>query len=203
RAHRHRAGCRAADGPAVCELRRPGAQGRGPRLIAGILLAAGLSTRFGRQKLLQPYRGELLVRKIARCFLDAGLHPVVAVVSKNPAFGDALAGLTLTMIENAHPEVGISSSIAIGLRALPKTTNAALIGVADQPYLTVEAVEELVNAFSPGRIVVPRFGDHRGNPPVFDRRFFHDLMRLRGDRGGQMVVNAHPDAVIEVGLAEE
>jgi molybdenum cofactor cytidylyltransferase len=183
-------------------LRRPGAEGGGPRLIAGILLAAGLSTRFGRQKLLQPYRGELLVRKTARCFLEAGLQPVVAVVSRDAAFGDALAGLPLTMIENAHPEDGISSSIAVGLAALPEATSAALIGVADQPYLTVEAVELLVRAFSPGRIVVPRFGNHRGNPPVFDRRFFADLMELRGDRGGQVVVSAHPGAVIEVSLAE-
>jgi molybdenum cofactor cytidylyltransferase len=184
-------------------LRRPGAEGRGPRLIAGILLAAGLSTRFGRQKLLQPYRGELLVRKTARCFLDAGLQPVVAVVSNDPAFGDALAGLPVTMVENPTPEDGISSSIAIGLRALPETSSAALIGVADQPYLTVEAVEELLHAYSPGRIVVPRFGEHRGNPPVFDRRFFADLMQLRGDRGGQVVVNAHPEAVVEISLAEE
>jgi molybdenum cofactor cytidylyltransferase len=184
-------------------LRRPGAEGRGPRLIAGILLAAGLSTRFGRQKLLQPYRGELLVRKTARCFLDAGLQPVVAVVSNAPAFGDALAGLPVTMVENPNPKDGVSSSIAIGLRALPDTSSAALIGVADQPYLTADAIQELLDAFLPGLIVVPRFGDHRGNPPVFDRRFFADLMELRGDRGGQAVVNAHPEAVIEVSLAEE
>jgi molybdenum cofactor cytidylyltransferase len=107
------------------------------------------------------------------------------------------------MVENPNPEDGVSSSIAIGLRALPETTSAALIGVADQPYLTVGAVEELMEAFVPGRIVVPRFGDHRGNPPVFDRRFFADLMRLQGDHGGQVVVNAHPGAVVEVGLAEE
>ena len=106
------------------------------------------------------------------------------------------------MVENAHPEDGISSSIAIGLRALPKTIDGALVGVADQPYLTAEAVEALVRAFLPGRIVVPRFGDHRGNPPIFDRRFFAELMQLRGDRGGQVVVNAHPDVVVEVSLAE-
>lgn len=127
----------------------------------------------------------------------------MVVVSNDPAFGDSLAGLPLTMVENAHPEDGISSSIAIGIRALPETATAALIGVADQPYLTSEAIQELLRAFLPGRIVVPRFGDHRGNPPVFDRRFFHDLMQLQGDRGGQIVVNAHPDAIIEVSLAEE
>jgi len=106
------------------------------------------------------------------------------------------------MVENPNPGDGISSSISIGLRALPEETSAALIGVADQPHLTLAAVEELLHAFLPGRIVVPRFGDHRGNPPVFDRRFFVDLMQLRGDRGGQVVVNAHPEAVVEVSLAE-
>jgi molybdenum cofactor cytidylyltransferase len=182
-------------------LRRPGAQGRDPSsLIAGILLAAGQSTRFGRQKLLEPWRGEPLVRKTARSFLEAGLRPLVAVVSPDPRLAEALAGLALTTVENAHPENGISSSIAIGLRALPETTDGALIGVGDQPYLTADAIEHLVRAFSPGRIIVPRWGDHRGNPPVFDRRFFAELLTLDGDRGGQRVIQAHPDAVVEVSL---
>jgi molybdenum cofactor cytidylyltransferase len=139
-----------------------------------------------------------MVRKTARCFLEAGLRPLIAVVSLDPRLVDALAGLPLTPVENPHPERGISSSIAIGLRALPKTTDAALIGVADQPYLTAEAIEELIRAFSPGRIIVPRWGDHRGNPPVFDRRFFPELLALGGDHGGQRVMAAHEDSVTEV-----
>ena len=106
-------------------------------------------------------------------------------------------------VENAHPENGISSSIAIGVRALPETTDAALIGVGDQPYLTAEAIEELVKAFSPGCIVVPRWGDHRGNPPVFDHRFFPELLALDGDHGGQRVIAAHADAVTEIPLPAE
>jgi molybdenum cofactor cytidylyltransferase len=120
------------------------------------------------------------------------------VVSLDARLVDALAGLPLTTVENPHPEMGISSSIAIGLRALPKATDAALIGVADQPYLTAEAIEELIHAFSPGRIIVPRWGDHRGNPPVFDRRFFPELLALDGDHGGQRVIAAHADSVTEV-----
>jgi molybdenum cofactor cytidylyltransferase len=182
-------------------LRRPGAQDRDPsRLIAGILLAAGQATRFGRQKLLELWHGEPLVRKTARCFLEAGLRPIVVVVSRDPRLADALAGLPVTTVENANPEKGISHSIAIGVGALPEKTEAALIGVGDQPYLTVEAIEELVRAFAPGRIVVPRWGDHRGNPPVFDRRFFPELLALSGDHGGQRVITSHPDAVTEVPL---
>lgn len=139
-----------------------------------------------------------MVRRAARCFLEAGLRPLVAVVSLDPRLVDALAGLPLIMVENTHPEMGISSSIAIGLQALPETTDAALIGVADQPYLTADAIGELIGAFSPGRIIVPRWGDHRGNPPVFDRRFFAELLALDGDQGGQRVIAAHADAVSEV-----
>jgi len=164
------------------------------------VLAAGQSTRFGRQKLLEPWHGEPLIRKTARCLLEGGVEPLVAVVSADRRLVDALAGLPLTTVENAHPEQGISGSSAIGLGALPEGTYAALIGVADQPYLTPEAIRALVNAFSPGRIIVPRWGDHRGNPPVFDRGFFPELLALRGDRGGQRVIAAHADAVTEVPL---
>ena len=184
-------------------MRRPGAQGRDTGgLIAGILLAAGQSTRFGRQKLLEPWRGEPLVRNAARAIIDAGLRPVVAVVSDDSRLVDALGGLPLTTVENPHPENGISGSIAIGLRALPETVDAALIAVGDQPNLTAEAIEQLLDAFQPGRIVVPRFGDHRGNPPVFARRFFTELLALTGDHGGQRVITSHPDSVIEVLLSQ-
>jgi len=132
--------------------------------------------------------------------LDAGLEPTVAVISDDAQLADALADLPLRLVKNPTPELGVSRSIAIGLGALPETIDAALIAVGDQLYLTAEAIAELVRAFLPGQIVVPRYDDHRGNPPIFDRRFIPELLRLRGDRGGQGVIDAHPDAVIEVGL---
>lgn len=183
-------------------MRRPEAESRGPgRLIAGVLLAAGLSSRFGRQKLLELWDGEPLVRRAARTFVEARLSPVIVVVSSDPRFGDALAGLPLTTVTNHEPERGISRSIGTGLRALPETAQAALIGVADQPNLGPEAIEALSAAFEPGRMVVARYDDHRGNPAIFDRRFFPELLALEGDRGGQVVVDAHPEAVTEVAMA--
>src|SRR5207302_10081521 len=137
RTQRHHARSGPADGPTVCQLRRPGAEGRDRRqLISGILLAAGLSSRFGRQKLLEPWRGEALVRRAARSFLEAGLAPVIAVVSGDRHLADALAGLPVTIETNPQPERGINTSIRIGVGALPRATTAALIGVADQPLLT-------------------------------------------------------------------
>jgi molybdenum cofactor cytidylyltransferase len=126
----------------------------------------------------------------------------VTVLSTDPGLRRALDGLEVMVMENPAPEAGISHSIALGIAALPREADAVLIGVADQPSLTSSGLCALIEAFRPGMMVVPRYGDHRGNPAVFDRRFFTELAQLAGDRGGQQVIAAHPDAVIEVQLPE-
>jgi len=141
-----------------------------------------------------------LVRRAARNLVDAGLEPIVVVISDDARFAAALAGLPVLTVTNPTPEQGISRSIATGVGSLPDTSEAALIAVGDQPHLTAEGIATLVRAFSPGSIVVPRYGDHRGNPAIFDRRFFPELLLLVGDRGGQQVIAAHHEAVIEVSL---
>lgn len=152
--------------------------------------------------MLQLWKEQPLVRLAARTFLEAGLSPVIVVVSSDPALRDALAGLAVRPVVNPHPERGISSSIAMGVRMVPEESIATAIGVADQPHLTAGAISQLIQAFTPGSIAVPRYGDHRGNPAIFDRKFFSELQTLAGDRGGQGVIDAHPDAVTEVELPE-
>jgi len=142
------------------------------------------------------------VRYSAEVFVGAGLVPVVAVVSTDPALRRALDGLSLVIVENPAPDTGISRSIALGIAAVPPQAEAALVGVADQPHLTASGLRSLIDAFRPGRMVVPRYADHRGNPVLFDRRFFRELAGLSGDRGGQRLIAAHPDAAIEVTLPE-
>ena len=142
------------------------------------------------------------MRHSAEVFLGAGLAPLVAVVSTDPALRRALDGLALLLVENPTPETGISRSIALGIAAVPAQADAALIGVADQPHLTASGLRSLMDAFRPGTMVVPRYGDHRGNPVLFDRRFFAALEQLSGDRGGQRLIAAHPEAAIEVALPQ-
>lgn len=152
--------------------------------------------------MLERWKGEPLVRRAARIFLEAGLAPVIVVVSPDPAVREALAGLRVHTVVNQDPERGIGSSIEAGVTALPQDSAASAIGVADQPYITAQAITELVRAHAAGGIAVPRYGDHRGNPAVFDRKFFAELRNLSGDHGGQRVVEAHPEAVTEVELPE-
>jgi molybdenum cofactor cytidylyltransferase len=171
-------------------------------LIAGVLLAAGESRRFGRQKLLELWSGEPLVARAARSLLDGGLSPIVVVIPPLAAIREALSHLELTLVVNAEPRRGISHSIALALAALPDSAGAALLAVADQPLMDAPLVARLCAAYVPGAIVTPRYGSHQGNPRLFDRGYFAELSRLAGDVGGQAVALAHPDSVIECDFPE-
>lgn len=172
------------------------------RLIPGILLAAGAASRFGRPKLLERWQGVTLVRRAAGTLWDAGIRPLVAVVPAGAEFPDQLMGLTSALVVNANPEQGIGQSIALGMGAIEEDAPAVMIAVADQPLLSTEAIRSLLTAFQPGAIVTPRYGGHPGNPRIFDRRFFSELASLEGDRGGQLVAQAHAEVVVEIELPE-
>lgn len=106
----------------------------------------------------------------------------------------------MELVENPTAASGVAGSIARGISALPPAVPAVLIGVADQPHLTAAGLSRLIGAHRDDGITVARYDDHRGNPTIFDRRFFADLKELSGDRGGQRVLAAHPEAVLEVEL---
>src|SRR5919108_2712005 len=140
-----------------------------------------------------------MVERAARIFGEAGCRPVVVVFS-DERVALALSKLRIIPVRNQEVERGVGRSIALGIEALPRDPSAAVIGVADQPLLTAEALGSLLQAFTPGAIVVPRYGEVLGNPRVFDRRYFGELAALEGERGGRAVSERHPEALIEVRL---
>ena len=171
-------------------------------MIAAVLLAAGESKRFGGQKLLESWRGQPLIVRAAGSLLGAGLRPLVVVVPPAKAFSEVLEGQELALIENHQPERGIGHSISLGIGSLPAGVAAVLLAVADQPLMDEHLIKALCAAYVPGAIVAPRYGRHRGNPRIFDRLFFEELLRLDGDRGGQTVASAHRDKVIDCSFPE-
>ncbi len=127
---------------------------------------------------------------------------MIAVVSDDPRLREALDGLPVQLAVNPHPERGLSSSIQIGMDAVPPSVDAILIAAADLPFLEAAQVQRLVSAFRPGAIVVSRYGDHTGNPQVYDRMFFGELRQIAGDRGGRILAERHPEAMIEVAFED-
>lgn len=176
-------------------------------MIAGIVLAAGTSRRFGSQKLLASVGGVPLVRRSVERLLEASLHEIVVVLGSDAtAVGAALAGLRVRTVTNAAYATGMGSSLRAGVEALRPATDAALVALGDQPGVGADIVDCLVERYradgSP--IVAPVYrGGLRGNPVLFDRSLFEELRAVTGDEGGRSVVARDPRRVALVEFARE
>ncbi len=162
---------------------------------AGVVLAAGASTRLGRPKQLLDWHGQPFVRAVAQTALTAGLDPVVVVTGSGRADVEAaLRGMSVTLAKNPEWQSGQASSIRVGLQELPPATGSAVFLLADQPQVTFAVVRALsdTHAVSLSPIVAPLVQmERRANPVLFDRDTFPDLMALQGDVGGRAVFSKY------------
>ena len=172
-------------------------------MISAIVLAAGLSRRMGRAKLLLDLRGQPVIRRSVAPL--AGLVDDIVVVtgSEDGGVRAALDGLPVRFVVNPSPQEGQGSSIACGARALAPSTRAVFIVLGDQPRLPLDVMQALLHAFerSGKPIVAPVYrGGVQGNPVLFGADVFAELAVLGGDGGARAVVNARPERVERVPL---
>jgi len=163
-------------------------------VIAAIILAAGEAQRFGSPKPLLDWHGEPFVYHIARTALAAGLLPVVVVSGAYPTeVQAALKDLPVPVMHNSQWQVGQSTSVQAGLRALSPEVSAVIFLLADQPQVSVGLLQALVKKYieTSAAIVVPWVGMRRGNPVLFSRVTFPDFMTLKGDIGGRALFTRH------------
>lgn len=169
------------------------------RVMAAIVLAAGLARRMGQPKLLLELGGAPVIRRSVEAVIAAGLDEVVVVVPPaNAAIQDALGGLAVRFAVNPSPEAGQAGSVVAGVRALrPGTTTAALITLGDQPGVPPPVISRLLEVLrTTGKpIVAPVYREGRGNPVLFSASIFPELLALAGDRGARSVVDADPERV--------
>ena len=173
------------------------------RPTAGIVLAAGGSSRLGRPKQLLQWQGEPLVRRAARTALEGGLSPVVVVVGAEAArVSAALEGLDVTVVCCAAWASGQSASLRSGLeeaQRLRSDLGGVMFLLCDQPFVgadLVRAVREL-HSRTLAPAAAPRAEGRRGNPVLFDRRLFPALERLEGDAGGRQVLTGLDLALLD------
>ena len=167
-------------------------------MIAGVVLAAGLSRRMGQAKLLLPLGDQAVIRRTVEGVLASGVDTVVVVTGReHRALAETLAGLPVELAVNPHPEAGQGGSIGVGIAALPAGTEAALIVLGDQPFLPAEVIRALIaaRARTGKAIVAPRYRDGRGNPVLFARQVFPELLGIAGDQGARSVVERDPARV--------
>ena len=163
--------------------------------IAGIVLAAGDSSRYGQAKQLLDWRGESFVRAVARTTLDAGLSPVIVVSGANAAaIESAVQDLDVHLIRNTDWKSGQGSSIRAGILATRSSyVGGAIFLLADQPQVTTSILRALMekHAEEQASIVAPLVMDRRANPVLFDRDTFRDLESVQGDMGGRAIFHKH------------
>jgi molybdenum cofactor cytidylyltransferase len=161
--------------------------------VGGVLLAAGMGTRFkGGNKLLAEVDGDPIVRHAAGTLVEASLDGVVAVLGhESEAVATALDGLALTTRYNEDYAEGQSTSVTVGVEAARENGwDAAVFVLGDMPDVDVATVERLLSAYTDGEgtVLAPSLEGERGNPVLFDSEHFDALGDVTGDRGGRDIV---------------
>jgi molybdenum cofactor cytidylyltransferase len=169
--------------------------------VAAVVLAAGGSSRMRVPKQLLPVGGQPMVRRAAEAACAAGLAQVVVVVgAHSEAVTQTLAGLAVEVVVNDAWAGGMSSSMQAGLRRLCQDIRAVVVVLADQPALTPDLIQILVTRYqeTEALIVAPFHKGRRGNPVLFDRALFPELLEVEGDRGGRQIILRYQDKVERV-----
>lgn len=182
---------------------------------AGVILAAGDSTRFGSPKQLLEWKGKPFIRHIAETALQADLEPVLVVTGIHHAeIESSLQDLPVTVIQNLNYKNGQSESIKLGIKRLApsvlsntslkfygssvefegRRVGACVFLLADQPQIPAAVIKALKERHSEtlSPIIAPLvLGERRANPVLFDKATFYDLLQLTGDVGGRAIFDKH------------
>lgn len=174
--------------------------------VAAIVLAAGGSRRFGKPKQLLPVGNKTMLQHVVDVTLASSVAEIIVVLGcKADLIGATLGDRPIEVVVNEAWEEGLASSVRAGLRAIGPQIEAALFLLADQPGVTPQLIEELIRRHRRSRkpIVAPFYRGRRGNPVLFARPLFPELMALKGDHGGRAVIGRHQAEVESVEVDSE
>jgi molybdenum cofactor cytidylyltransferase len=174
--------------------------------IAAVVLGAGRSTRMGAvNKMIAEIGGKPLVRIAVEQAIASRASPVIVVTGhQRERVEAALAGLPVRFVHNPDYAEGLGTSLKAGIAAVPEAADGAIVCLGDMPQVDAGLIDKLIAAFDPERgalVVVPSIEGRRGNPVVWSRRFFHDLMAIQGDIGARHLIGQYTEAVVEVPVA--
>lgn len=170
--------------------------------VAAVVLAAGRSTRLGRNKLLQELHGRPLIHHAVAAALESRAAPVVVVLGHEAErVRSALDGLAVRCIEAADHAEGMAASLRAGIRAVPPEAAGALIALGDMPLLRPADYDRLIAARTPEALaVLPLCDGRRGHPVLLARALFPRVLTLKGDEGARRLLTERvlAERVVEV-----
>lgn len=162
--------------------------------VAGLLLAAGTSSRMGANKMLLTIDGEPMIRRAARRAAAGGLSPLIVVLGHEAERARAqLVGLDCRVVVHPGYEQGVTTSVHAGLRALPEEAAAVMVVLADMPHVTSEMVEEMIARYraSTAPLVISDYEGVNAPPMLYDRCLVPELLAMHEGGCGKQVVKRH------------
>ncbi|MDL5363234.1 nucleotidyltransferase family protein [Halalkalicoccus sp. NIPERK01] len=170
--------------------------------VAGIVLAAGTSSRFGdANKLLAEIDGESVITRSVQSLVDSGITPVYVIVgSDRRQVREAIESREARTIVNEAYADGQATSVRTGIESVRRhaSVDAAVVSLGDMPFVNPATIDRLVAAYrsNDADIVVAAYRGQRGNPVLFDASYFGALSTLSGDTGARHLVVGSDDAVL-------
>ena len=173
--------------------------------IAAVVLAAGASTRMGTAKQLLQIDGRPLVQHVLDNVQRSGVGEIILVLGHSAAAIQRelkLEGAKVVLNENFLQ--GMGTSLKSGLARVDSQVQAALIILADQPFVRPETLDQLIAAHERTRaqIVIPTYRGFRGNPVLLDRSVFPEVMGLSGDIGCRAIFGEHQDGIVKLEVGD-
>lgn len=172
--------------------------------IVGAILAAGTSSRMGRNKLLLPYREHTVIEEVLCQILESDLDAVIVVTGFEREYVEQLIQKNhddrVKIIYNENFELGRAESIKSAVRNISDRTDAILFMVGDKPTVRAELINRAIAEFkgkSP-EILYVKTPAGRGHPIIFSRRLFDELLKLNGDMVGDEIIGRYKDGVVEL-----
>ena len=175
-------------------------------MISAILLAAGESRRMGEPKQLMPFGKSTVLGQAVDNLLKSAVDEVVLVLGhRAEEVTRAIASKPVKIAVNPDYPQGISSSIIAGLGRVDRRAKAVMLALGDQPAVDSQTINSLVEAFIAHHrgIVIPVYRGMRGHPVIFAIGYKDELLELAGDAGGRVIIDRHPDDVLEVSVSNE
>ena len=170
--------------------------------VAGVLLAAGASTRMGSLKQLLPVSGVPLLERSLTAALASRLDRVVMVLGHRAgdiecALGTVGHDARLTIVHNRDYLQGISSSLATGVKKIARSHDHAMVLLGDMPFIDRRVIDRLIAAYLKSRLPIGavKVDEHPGHPVVFRRDLFPELETLTGDMGARALLTKYSDRI--------
>lgn len=173
--------------------------------LAAVVLAAGSSSRMGRNKLLLELDGETLVRRAVRAAAEAGVDSVIVVLGHEEALvRPQLEGLACRAIVNPDHARGFDTSLHAGVRQAADDADAIVVVLPDMPHVTSAMIATLLERYraTGAPLVVSHYGDVQAPPTLFDRKLFGELLATPGERCAKQVVGRHRHEAVVVDWPE-